>query len=78
MISINHTFIRFALVGVLNTLIGMGTIFVTWRFLGFSDLAANLTGYAIGFCCSYGLNRLWTFPTAVRSRAAYGASLLSA
>ena len=87
MISINHTFIRFALVGVLNTLIGMGTIFVTWRFLGFSDLAANLTGYAIGFCCSYGLNRLWTFSDcssvsrslwrfALVCVTAYGANLL--
>lgn len=61
MISTKQTFIRFVLVGALNTLIGMSAIFVAWHFFGFGDLAANLTGYAIGFCCSYGLNRVWTF-----------------
>lgn len=61
MISTKHTFIKFALVGALNTLVGMGMIFVAWHFFGFSDLAANLTGYAAGFCCSYLLNRRWTF-----------------
>lgn len=61
MLSTKHTFIRFVLVGALNTLVGMSVIFIAWRFFGFSDLAANMLGYAIGFCCSYGLNRLWTF-----------------
>lgn len=61
MIKINNTFLKFALVGVVNTLVGMGVIFVAWYFLGWGDLAANLLGYAVGFCCSYGLNRLWTF-----------------
>lgn len=61
MIFAKHTFVRFALVGVANTAVGMGVIFIAWYFFGFSDLAANLLGYAIGFVCSYGLNRLWTF-----------------
>ena len=61
MISKTHTFIKFALVGALKTLVGLSVIFVAWHFFGFSDLAANLLGYAFGFCCSYGLNRLWTF-----------------
>ena len=52
-----------------------------------SDLAANLTGYAVGFCCSYGLNRLWTFADrgavsrslwrfALVCAVAYGANLM--
>ena len=87
MISTKHTFIKFALVGALNTLVGMGMIFVAWHFFGFSDFAANLTGYAVGFCCSYGLNRLWTFADrgavsrslwrfALVCAVAYGANLI--
>lgn len=71
MISANHTAVRFALVGVVNTLVGMGVIFIAWHFLGFGDLAANLLGYAAGFLCSYSLNKLWTFS----DRGAVGRSL---
>ena len=52
---------RFLLVGLSNTLIGMGVIYFAWRVLGLGDLPANMLGYAIGFVWSYGLNRLWTF-----------------
>jgi putative flippase GtrA len=57
----NHPLARFLLVGVSNTLIGLGVIYFAWRIVGLSDLAANVTGYLIGFCWSYLLNRLWTF-----------------
>jgi putative flippase GtrA len=57
----NHTLVRFLLVGVSNTLIGMGVIYFCWRVLGWPDLPANITGYAIGIVWSYTLNRLWTF-----------------
>ncbi len=52
---------RFVLVGLSNTLIGMGVIYLAWRGLGLGDLPANMIGYGIGFVWSYGLNRLWTF-----------------
>lgn len=61
MIPIKNTFVKFGLVGAVNTLVGMGVIFIAWHFFGFGDLAANLLGYAVGFFCSYTLNRLWTF-----------------
>lgn len=56
-----HTFAKFLLVGLSNTLIGMGIIYFAWRFLRWGDLAANLTGYAVGIAWSYTLNRWWTF-----------------
>lgn len=59
--TINNTFIKFVLVGAVNTLLGMGVIFIAWHFFDFGDLAANLLGYAVGFLCSYALNRFWTF-----------------
>jgi putative flippase GtrA len=87
MISTAHSFIRYALVGAVNTLIGMSVIFVAWRFLALGDLTANLLGYAVGFCCSYGLNRWWTFSDrapvarslwrfALACAVAYGANLV--
>jgi putative flippase GtrA len=56
-----HSLFRFVLVGLTNTLIGMGIIYFAWRVLGLGDLPANMLGYGIGFVWSYGLNRLWTF-----------------
>lgn len=58
---LRHSLFRFILVGLSNTLIGMGVIYFAWRVLGLGDLPANMLGYAIGFVWSYSLNRLWTF-----------------
>lgn len=66
-----HSLFRFALVGLSNTLIGMGVIYLAWRGLGLGDLPANLLGYGIGWVWSYSLNRLWTF----QDRGAMGRSL---
>ncbi len=57
----HSTLIRFGLVGVSNMLIGTSIIYACWRFLGFGDLPANVSGYAVGFVWSYALNRRWTF-----------------
>jgi putative flippase GtrA len=53
--------VRFAAVGVANTAVGLGTIFALKGLAGWSDLAANLGGYALGLVCSFVLNRRWTF-----------------
>jgi putative flippase GtrA len=53
--------IRFAVVGLSNTLIGVLVIYLAWRLWGWPDWAANAIGYAIGFVWSFGLNRRWTF-----------------
>lgn len=58
---LKHSLFRFALVGVSNTLIGMGVIYFAWHTLRLGDLPANLLGYVIGFLWSYAINRLWTF-----------------
>ena len=53
--------IKFAVVGVANTLAGLSLIYLfKWR-LGFSDVAANTCGYSIGLGLSFILNRGWTF-----------------
>lgn len=56
--------LRFASVGLINTLIGMALI-LGGMALGLDPFLANALGYAVGFGVSFLLNRIWTF----RSRA---------
>jgi putative flippase GtrA len=53
--------LRFGVVGLLNTVLGLAIIFAAKAFLGLGDLAANLLGYGLGLVCSFVLNRYWTF-----------------
>ena len=55
------TILRFLLVGVGNTLVGLGSIFGAKALLGMGDVAANAFGYGIGVAVSFTLNRAWTF-----------------
>jgi len=81
-------FLRFLCVGVVNTMVGLAVIYACKYFGGFGDLAANATGYAVGLCVSFTLNRRWTFahrgavgPAALRfltvAAIAYGMNLLT-
>ena len=53
--------LRFAAVGVLNTLIGLAAIYALMYFWRSGPVAANFLGYLIGLAVSFSLNRLWTF-----------------
>lgn len=55
------TAVRFVLVGVLNTLTGLGIIYGLKYLLSMNDFAANLIGYSVGVLVSYTLNARWTF-----------------
>lgn len=61
---------KYGLIGVANTLLTLSVIFALIYWLGASALVANAIGYALGFCGSYLLNRVWTF----RSQAPVGRS----
>ncbi len=55
------SWVRFGLVGVLNTLSGLSVIYLLkWAF-SVPDFPANLGGYAVGLTGSYFLNSRWTF-----------------
>jgi putative flippase GtrA len=58
--------LRFALVGIANTLLGLGTVYACLFLLGWSDVVANVTGYTLGLIQSFALNRNWTFRSQVR------------
>lgn len=58
---LRHSALKFAGVGVINTLLCLGVIFGLKSLAGFGDVAANVSGYAVGLACSFLLNRRWTF-----------------
>ncbi len=53
-------FIRYNLVGIVNTVLGFSIIF-SLMFMGISPILSNLMGYAIGSVVSFFLNSRYTF-----------------
>lgn len=54
-------FMRFALTGILNTLVHMAVFMLLYRLAGMPVLAASALGYAAGVINSFVINRRWTF-----------------
>lgn len=54
-------FTKYGLVGLLNTAITLTTIFLLMKVFHVSYLLSNAIGYALGFCNSFILNKIWTF-----------------
>ncbi|WP_442601692.1 GtrA family protein [Paenibacillus sp. KN14-4R] len=67
---LNGSFVRFLLVGVLNTLVGLSVSFIILNVLGWNYWLATSIGNIVGAVCSYFLNRTFTF----RSDATVGSS----
>jgi putative flippase GtrA len=63
-------FTRFIATGVLNTLVGLGVIWLCWRVIGLPTVVSNLIGYCVGLCVSFMINRSWTFRSDRSTRAA--------
>lgn len=53
--------IKFGLVGVINTVITLSTVFLLLHLLGITYITANVIGYILGFINSYIMNRKLTF-----------------
>jgi len=58
---IDASLIRFLLVGVFNTFLGLFIIWFAKWFWRLDDAIANAIGYAIGINVSFMLNKRWTF-----------------
>ncbi|MCM1028026.1 MAG: GtrA family protein [Pseudoflavonifractor sp.] len=54
-------FIRYALVGVLNTVITFAVIYICKDFLGINPWVSNALGYIAGFVNSFIWNKVWVF-----------------
>jgi putative flippase GtrA len=53
--------VKFVIVGVANSTVGLLAIYMFKWQAGFGDVAANASGYAVGLGLSFVLNRAWTF-----------------
>lgn len=53
--------VRFLVVGVANTLVGLSVIWIAKEIMGASDAIANVSGYAVGVTVSFVLNKRWSF-----------------
>ncbi|MGC8718848.1 MAG: GtrA family protein [Thermodesulforhabdaceae bacterium] len=63
-------------IGVLNTIVGHGTIFGL-MFLGLNPYISNILGYIVGISFSYLLNKSWNFRSKKPHREAYPRFVLS-
>lgn len=57
----NNTFLRFLIVGVVNTLVGAGLMFVLFNFFNCSYWLSSVANYLVGGICSFVLNKFFTF-----------------
>jgi putative flippase GtrA len=67
-----HSFVRFLLVGVVNTIVGLSSMYLFLNGFSFSYWVSTFLGNVIGACVSYILNRSFTF----KSNAAVGTSMV--
>lgn len=58
---ISFEFLRFLLVGVINTCVGLGVIYACKYFADLGDASANAIGYCVGLTVSFTLNSRFTF-----------------
>lgn len=58
---LRHSIVKFASVGVINTLLTLLIIFSLKSLLDVADASANFIGYLAGLSCSFILNKRWTF-----------------
>ena len=65
---INNTVSRFAIVGVINTLVGTAIMLVCYNFFGMSYWWASAMNYSITSILSYFLNKSFTFRYGGNSR----------
>lgn len=63
--------IRYLAVGVLNTCVGLGIIYLCLYAFHLQDAVANLIGYAVGVVFSFTLNKYWTFSSSGAAAAQF-------
>ena len=61
---IKSQFIRFAVVGIISTVLNYSLFLFLFSILSINYLIASAAGYICGLCLGYPLNRLWTFELA--------------
>lgn len=60
-------FLKFILVGVLNTIIGSAVMFLLYNLAGCTYWVSSMCNYIVGGICSYILNKYFTFKNTQKS-----------
>lgn len=58
---LSRSFLTFLIIGVINTLVGLGTAFFCLNVLGFGYWVSSAMDYVVGSVVSYFLNKRFTF-----------------
>jgi putative flippase GtrA len=57
----NYTFVRFIIVGIANTVVGLSVMYLLLHAAGLSYWMSTFLGNSVGACVSFFLNRSFTF-----------------
>jgi putative flippase GtrA len=60
-VAVLWSLVKFLVVGLLNTVVGLTVIFLAKWIVAMGDVPANLLGYVVGLVVSFAGNRGWTF-----------------
>lgn len=66
-----NQFIRFILVGIVNSGLGYGIIFGCMYWVGLSPELSNVIGYMVGLVASYFIHRSYTFRSTQKRRTEF-------
>ncbi|MCU9612133.1 GtrA family protein [Caldibacillus lycopersici] len=69
---VNHSFFKFLLVGVLNTIIGLSFMYISLNIFHLHYWISTFIGNSIGAVVSYFLNKIFTF----QSKSPFGSSVI--
>lgn len=58
---LNFTFLKFVLVGIINTLVGIAVMFIFYNVLKTNYWISSASNYVVGSIVSYFLNKYFTF-----------------
>ena len=64
---LDKTTLKFLLVGVINTLVGNGVMFLLYNLLGAGYTLSTAANYVVGSIVSYFLNKYYTFKSTKKS-----------
>lgn len=64
---LDKTLLKFLMVGVINTLVGTGTMFALYNLVGFSYWVSSAANYLVGGIVSFFLNKYFTFQNKISS-----------
>ena len=65
----DKTFIKFIIVGIINTIVGTTAMFVFYNIFNFGYWFSSASNYLVGSVCSFFLNKHFTFQYCERGRS---------